>query len=67
MSPKELLAECMLNRLPTTARALHDHRANLTNPPYSIDAYLEALQRADLVAETIHTTKLGAALLVKPP
>jgi len=57
----------VLNRLPTTARALQDHRANLTNPPYSIDAYLEALHRADLVAETIHTTKLGAALLVKPP
>jgi predicted nucleic acid-binding protein len=67
MSPKELLAECVLNRLPTTARALQDHRANLTNPPYSIDAYLEALHRADLVTETIHTTKLGAALLVKPP
>ena len=67
MSPKELLAECVQNRLPTTARALQDHRANLTNPPYSIDAYLEALHRADLVAETIGADKLRAALLVKPP
>ena len=67
LSPKALLADCVLHRLPATARALQDHRANLTNPRYSIDAYLEALHRADLVAETIGVDKLRAALLVKPP
>lgn len=67
MSPKALLADCVLNRLPATARALQDHRANLANPRYSIDAYLEALHRADLVAETLRTDGLKAALLFKPP
>ena len=67
MNPKALLADCVLNRLPATARALQDHRANLTKPRYSIDAYLESLHRADLVAETLRKDKLRAALLFKPP
>jgi hypothetical protein len=67
MSPKELLADCVLNRLPTTARALQEHRGNLTNPRYSIADYLDALERADLVAEAIRPAKLKDALLFKPP
>ena len=67
MGPKELLADCVLNRLPATARALQDHRSNLTNPRYPIDDYIDALVRADLVADTIRPAKLKDALLFKPP
>lgn len=67
MSPKELLADCVLHRLPTTAQALQGHRANLTSPPYSIDGYIEALHRSDLVAETMRTPTLRSALIFRPP
>ena len=65
MGPKELLADCVLKRLPATARALQGHRSNLTNPRYPIEDYIDALVRADLVAESIRPAKLKDALLLK--